>query len=266
MAPLLLVILSAALVTQAGEPVYEFPEVDPVEGVLVRPSASFVLGSPAVDARPCPDGEQALMRRRGALERRSVTAARLAALGDLDGCEARLLELDLMRRWDQALILGTPPGDFEAIEREVEDLRRSALDHYAAALDLPGGRDRDQVLLARAQEALLLEDDTVAQQSLEALVRDHPDSRYRVWAWFQLGELAFEMMEPGTAQGWYQQVEAAEHELSAYAAYKLAWCLVMMGQEVEGVGRLLHIAEGSDDDPIADAARSDLEQLGTVSP
>lgn len=266
MTPLILLFAAVALAQEPRTVVYEFPDVEPVQGELLKPSASFVLPAAEADVRPCPSGHAQLDRRRRALERRPATADRTASLGDLDRCEARLLERALWERWDVALATGDEPPQDSADLAAIDALQLRAIARYDKALVSTGLSQPDRVWLARGQAALGIRDEELAWVSFAALLEQCPGSPLAPLAQLQLGELAFAAMEPANALPYYQAVADAQHELATLGAYKQAWCLLMTGEEVLGIRLLMQLAEGPDGDPITGIAGEDLERLGTLPP
>ncbi len=258
---LTLLLIAAALAQEPRTVSYEFPEVEPVMGELVKPTISFVLPSSLAFERACPETTKALLRQRRKLARRGSVADRREGRGDMDRCEAQLLERALYTRWDEAWAAGEPTPDTALEEATIAALRGGAIALYGQALAEPSVEDPDRLLLKRAMLASALQDDAVMEEALEALVRDHPDSPHATTARFMLGELAFAQVAPAWAIPWYQEVSTEDHQLAPMAAYKLAWCLLMDGDEDAGVRQLLAIASGPEDDPLAQAARDDLARL-----
>lgn len=254
-------LFAAALAQEPRTVTYEFPDVEPVEGVL-RPTASYVFPASIADARPPPPSLERLAGRRRALERRRESPATTVALGDLDRHEAQLRERELWASWDHALASGDEPPDDAEEQTAIDSLRREAITRYDLALASSQAPEPDRVLLARGITARLLLDRTEARGSLTALVEEHPDSRHVASAHLLLGELAYEVGEPADATEHYTAVADTEHELAPYASYMLAWCQLMWGQESEGLRRLRALAAGPDDEPLSDMARDDLERLG----
>jgi hypothetical protein len=261
-----LMLLAVGLAQEVRTVTYEFPEEESVQGELLKPSASYILPAAEADARPCPRGHTQLDRRRGALERRPATADRTASLGDLDRCEARLLERALWERWDVALANGEEPPQDNADQAAIDALQRRAIARYDRALVSTGLSQPDRVWLARGQAALGLRDEELAWASFSALLEQCPGSPLAPLAQLQLGELAFAAMEPADALPYYQALAGTQHELATMGAYKQAWCLLMTGEEAQGIRLLMQLAEGPDGDPITGIAGEDLERLGTLPP
>jgi TolA-binding protein len=263
MITLTLLLIAAALAQEPRTIIYEFPEVEPVQGELLKPSASYLLPASVADARPCPARLSRLERQRRALERRRATADRTAALGDLDRCEARLTEVALWERWDAALAAGDAPPEEDADLAAIDALQRQAIARYDQALVSAELSQPDRVWMARGQAALGMRDEELAWASFQALLTQCPDSALAPMAHLQLGEQAFAEVQLDEAERHYRAI--TDGELTSFARYKLAWCRLNQGDEDGAKALFSELASGPDDDPLAVEARRDLTMLAATA-